>query len=92
MHIVGEGNYQEAVNAVRDILMTYVDLAEATEGFSHNADVYVRFDPLKFVDAEVEDKGTYYVDLELLRAGSAVAILCAFYNIGPKSRNSTDIP
>ncbi len=61
--------------------MTYVDLAHATAGFGHNADVYVRFDPLKFVDAEADDPGTHYVDLELLRSGSAVAILCAFYNI-----------
>jgi hypothetical protein len=81
MHIINAANYEEAADAVRDILMTYVDLVDATRGFGHNADVYVRFDPLKFIDAEVEDTGRYYVDLELLRSGSAVAILCAFYNL-----------
>ena len=81
MHIINAGNYHEAANAVRDILMMYVDLAHATAGFGHNADVDVRFDPLKFVDAETNDPDTHYVDLDLLRSGSAVAILCAFYNI-----------
>ncbi|BBI21625.1 hypothetical protein J7348_13635 [Qipengyuania flava] len=81
MHIIKSDNYEEAEDAVRDILMMYVDLAHSTAGFGHNADVYIRFDPLKFVDAEVEDTGCYYVDLELLRAGSAIAILCAFYNV-----------
>ncbi len=81
MHVIGKHNYDEATDAIRDILMTYVDLVEHTAGFSHNADVYVRFDPIKFVDADVEDEGVYYVDLDLLRAGSAIAILCAFYNI-----------
>jgi hypothetical protein len=81
MHIINADNYGEAEDAVRDILMTYVDLANSTEGFGHNADVYVRFDPLKFVDAEVEDARTHYVDLELLRSGSAVALLCALYDM-----------
>jgi hypothetical protein len=81
MHVIGKHNYEEALDAVRDILMTYVDLADATAGFGHNANVYVRFDPLKFVDAMVEDEGVYFVDLDLLRAGSAIVILCAFYNV-----------
>lgn len=82
MHIVGADNYHEANDAVRDILMMYVDLADATAGFGHNADVHVRFDPFKFVDAEVDDADRYhYVDIDLLRAGSAVAILCAFYDL-----------
>jgi hypothetical protein len=80
MHIIGDDNYQEALDAVRDILMMYVVLADAFLGFGHNADCHVRFDPFKFVDAQVQDTGQYYVDLELLRAGSAIAILCAFYN------------
>jgi hypothetical protein len=80
MHVIGKHNSEEAGDAIRDILMMYVDLAEATAGFGHNADVYVRFDPIKFVDAEVEEDGYYHVDLELLRSGSAIAILCALYN------------
>lgn len=81
MYIINSGNYEKAADAVRDILMMYVDLADSTAGFGHNADVYIRFDPLMFIDAEVEESGSYYVDLELLRAGSAIALLCAFYNV-----------
>lgn len=61
--------------------MMYVDMAGSYAGFGHASDTYVRFDPLRFIDAEVEDDGYYYVDLELLRSGSAVAILCAFYDL-----------
>jgi hypothetical protein len=86
MHVIGEHNYEEALDAVRDVLMTYVDLADSTAGFGHNADAYIRFDPLKFVDAEVENAGYYYVDLDLLREGSAIAILCAFYNVWTEER------
>ena len=81
MHIINADNYHEAQDAVRDILMMYVDLADATAGFGHNADVYIRFDPIKFIDAGVDDEGTHYVDIELLRSGSAVGVLCAIYNI-----------
>ncbi len=81
MHIIHAENYDEAADAVRDVLMTYVDLVDATNGFGHNADAYIRFDPFKFVDAEVENSSTHYADLELLRSGSAIAILCAFYNL-----------
>lgn len=81
MHIINRDNYQEAENAIRDILLTYVDLVEATAGFGHNADVYVRFDPFKFVDAKMDGTGSDYVDLDLLRTGSAIAIFCAFYNL-----------
>lgn len=81
MHIIDASNYHDAEDALRDILMTYVDLADHTGGFGHNADVYVRFNPLKFVDAQLDDDSYYYVDLELLQAGSAIAILCAFYNL-----------
>jgi len=81
MHVVGSQNYPEALDAIRDILMLYVDLADSTQGFGHNADTYVRFDRLKFVDAQVESDGYHYVDLELLRAGSAIAIVCVFYDL-----------
>lgn len=82
MHIITADNYHEADDAVRDILMMYVDLADATAGFGHNADANIRFDPFTFVDAEVEGGDRYhYVDIDLLRAGSAIAILCAFYDV-----------
>lgn len=80
MHVITGDNYEEAVDAVRDILMMYVDMASSYEGFGHASDVYVRFDPLKFVDAETDGKA-HYVDLDLLRAGSAIAILYFFYDL-----------
>lgn len=81
MHVIGSKNYPEALDAMRDILMLYVDLADNTQGFGHAADTYIRFDRLKFVDAQVEQDGYYYVDVELLRAGSAIAIVCIFYDL-----------
>lgn len=81
MHVINSENYHEAEDAVRDILMLYVDLADATAGFGHAAGVYVRFDPLKFVDTEGDGTPNHYVDLDLLRAGSAVAMVCAFYDL-----------
>jgi hypothetical protein len=87
MHVITAENYEEAQDAVRDILMLYVDLADSTEGFGHGADVYVRFDPLRFVDAEGDGTPIYYVDLDLLRAGSAVAVVCAFYDLWSEEQN-----
>ncbi|RYY23921.1 MAG: hypothetical protein EOP62_18720 [Sphingomonadales bacterium] len=81
MHIINRDNYGEANEAIRDILMMYVDLASATEGFGHAAAVHIRFDPLHYVDADAAADGYHYVDLELLRSGSAIAILCAFYDL-----------
>ena len=81
MHIINGENYGEANDAVRDILMMYVDMAGSYSGFGHASDVYIRFDPLRFVDAEVAKDGYHYVDLDLLRAGSAIAVLCAFYDL-----------
>jgi hypothetical protein len=81
MHVIGDDNYPEAAEAIRDILMLYADLAGSTAGFGHAADVHVRFDPLKFVDAEAASGARHYVDLDLLREGSAIAILCVFYDL-----------
>ena len=80
MHVITKDNYNEATDAVRDILMMYVDMANSYAGFGHASDVYIRFDRLKFVDAR-DDGNAAYVDLELLRAGSAIAILCFFYDL-----------
>lgn len=80
MHVLTAENYEEAVDAVRDILMMYVDLANSYHGFGHASDVYIRFDPFRFVDAQSDDEA-YYVDLDLLRAGCAVAMVCAMYDL-----------
>lgn len=79
MHTITISNYGEALEAVRDILLMYVDMAESYNGFGHNGDVAIRFDPLQFIDAET-DQTAHYVDLNLLRAGCAIAILFQYYN------------
>ncbi|WP_299172971.1 hypothetical protein [uncultured Brevundimonas sp.] len=81
-HTITNENYGEALDAIRDILLLYVDMAESYSGFGHATDVNVRFDPLKFVDAELINPTGYapLVDIAFLRTGSAVAILCSLYD------------
>lgn len=81
-HTITSENYSEALDAIRDILLLYVDMAESYSGFGHATDINVRFDPLKFVDAELITPAGYapLVDMTLLRTGSAVAILCSLYD------------
>ncbi|RZJ16555.1 MAG: hypothetical protein EON91_12730 [Brevundimonas sp.] len=79
MHTITMSNYEEALEAIRDILLMYVDMAKGYEGFGHNADAGIRFDPLRFIDAETDQKA-HYVDLNLLHAGCAIAILFEYYN------------
>jgi hypothetical protein len=80
MHMLNDSNYEEAVGAIRHILFMYVDLVQGWQGFGHNSGTADQFDAIKFVDADT-DGLAYYVDLDLLRAGSAIAILCQFYDI-----------
>jgi hypothetical protein len=72
----------EALEAVRDILLLYVDMAESYAGFGHAVDCNLRFDPLRYVDAVLETPPGQApaVDLDLLRTGAAVAVLCALYD------------
>lgn len=79
MHTVTVDNYEEAQDATRDILMMFVEMAEATSGFSHAVDIHIRFDPLRYVDAEAVDLVS--VNIDLLRSGSALAILAFFYDM-----------
>lgn len=80
-YVVTPDNYVQAQNAIRDILLMYVGLAE--DGcFTHAADHPVRFDRLAFVDAEMDCQGyAPLVDLDLLRTGSAIAALCFTYDL-----------
>jgi hypothetical protein len=80
MHILNDSNYEEAVGAIRHILYMYVDLVQGWQGFGHNSGTADQFDAVKFVDADTDGQASY-VDLDLLRAGSAIAILCQFYDI-----------
>lgn len=80
MHLITSENYLEAAEAIRDILMMYVEMADGYKGFGHASDVYIHFDPVRFIDAETDGKA-YYVDLDLLRSGSAIAILCTYYDL-----------
>lgn len=81
-HTITSENYSEALDAIRDILLLYVDMAESYSGFGHATNINVRFDPLKFVDAELITPAGYapLVDMTLLRTGAAVAILCSLYD------------
>lgn len=81
-HTITSENYSEALDAIRDILLLYVDMAESYSGFGHATNINVRFDPLKYVDAELITPAGYapLVDMNLLRTGSAVAILCSLYD------------
>jgi hypothetical protein len=80
VHVITELNSGEAQDAVRDILMMFADMAASYAGLGHASNVYIRFDPLKFVDV-IDDERAFYVDIDLLRSGSAVAILCEFYDL-----------
>ena len=80
MHLITSENYLEAAEAIRDILMMYVDMADGYHGFGHASDVHIRFDPLRFIDAQTDNEA-YYIDLDLLRSGSAIVILCVYYDL-----------
>jgi hypothetical protein len=81
-HTITDENRPEAIDAIRNILLLYVDMAESYGGFGHAVDADVRFDPLRFVDAVLDTPPgrAPLVDLDLLRGGSAVAILCFLYD------------
>lgn len=80
MHTITRENYEEAQEATRDILTMFVEMAESYSGFGHAVDIAVRFDPLKFVDAERAPE-VVWVDIDLLRSGSAVAVLASLYDL-----------
>ena len=79
MHVVNQENSRGAVDAVRDILVMYVNVAEDGR-INHNADWPIRFDPLMYVDAVQDSERTYYVDMDLLRAGSALAMVARYFS------------
>ena len=78
MHVITWDNADEFSEAMRDVLLMFADIAEEG-GRLTDANVWVRFDPLRFVDAVGDGKGNYG-DLSLVRTGSALAILCHFYD------------
>lgn len=81
-HVINEDNYKDALDAVRDILLLYVDMAESYSGFGHASDVNLTFDPLKYVDAELDTPpgDAPLIDMDFLRNGSAMLILCRLYD------------
>lgn len=79
MHVVNQENYWTAVDAVRDILVMYVNVAEDGR-IIHNADWAIRFDPLMYIDAVQDTERTYYLDMDLLRAGSALAMVVRYFS------------
>ena len=81
-HVINTENYQDALDAIRDIRFLYVEMAESYSGFGHASDVNINFDPLKYVDAELDNPPGYapLIDMDFLRNGSAVLILCRLYD------------
>lgn len=81
-HLITAENDGEAHDALKDILLLYVEMAESYSGFGHASDCYLRFDPLKFVDADLVTPAGYapLINLDFLRTGSAIAILCSLYD------------
>lgn len=88
MHIVTADNADELYDAYRDTAMMFADIAEQG-GRLTDANVWVRFDPLKFVDARHDGKFNYG-DLDLARTGAALAILCDFYDRWEEERPLED--
>jgi hypothetical protein len=78
MHIITWENVEEFNQAWRDVLMMFADIAEEGGRLS-DANFWIRFDPLKFVDVIDDGQGTYG-NLELVRTGAALSILCDFYD------------
>lgn len=74
MEITSE-NYQEADDAIRDILFMYVDLAESYKGFGHNIN-RGKFKALDFIDVRVvePDGYTFAIDETILYPGSAISL------------------
>lgn len=78
MHVITNENADELYDAARDVVMMFVDIAEEG-GRPSDSTIWIRFDPLKFVDAR-EDGRFNYGDVELVRTGAALAMLCDFYD------------
>ncbi|OHD02286.1 MAG: hypothetical protein A2885_10155 [Sphingopyxis sp. RIFCSPHIGHO2_01_FULL_65_24] len=88
MHVVTLENCEEFTQACRDVLLMFTDIAEEG-GRLTDANMWIRFDPLKFVDA-VDDGGMIYGNLDLVRSGAALAILCDFYDRWEEERPLVD--
>lgn len=75
-------DHQEASQALRDILFLYVEMAESYAGFGHAVDTGT-FDPYQYLDAETEPsfESSFPVDIDVLRQGAVMAILCRLYDI-----------
>ncbi|ESQ86585.1 hypothetical protein ABAC460_23005 [Asticcacaulis sp. AC460] len=79
MHLITDENINEAYDAVKDILMMYCFMVWRYNGFSFGASDFIRFPVLKYLTAEeAEYEGR--VDTNLLRSGSAVALLAILYD------------
>ena len=82
VHVINSENQGDALDAVRDILLLYVDMAESYSGFGHAVDANVAFEPLKYVDAELDTPPGYgpLIEMDFLRSGAAIVVLCCLYD------------
>lgn len=88
MHIITLENCEEFNQACRDVLLMFAGIAEEG-GRLTDANMWVRFDPLRFIDV-VDDGDLIYGNLDLVRRGSALAILCDFYDRWEEDRPLAD--
>lgn len=74
---ISSENYQIANDAVRDILFMYRDLIESYAGFGHGIDTGT-FDAVEFLKIDVREQpgSNLDLDIELIRTGAAISILC----------------
>jgi hypothetical protein len=91
-HEITFDNYKDAEEAIRYILMMYVEMAEAYSGFGHAIDVNIPL-ALKYVDADlITPAGTApLIDLDLLRIGSGIGLLCFVYDFWSE-HDSVNLP
>lgn len=85
-YTITDENYLEANAAMRDILFMYRDLIESYHGFGHGIDTGT-FSSFDFVDTELLEEPSYSLDMDmnLLRQGSAVALLCGLSDFWDES-------
>ncbi|WP_407540887.1 hypothetical protein Q0M94_05735 [Deinococcus radiomollis] len=88
MYLVTDDNLYEAQDALRDIIYMYFNMIEHQNGFFHATDTG-SFDPFIYLDAENHPTSGQLMpaDINLLHAGSALAILCGLYDIWNEHEN-----
>jgi len=74
-------NYQQADNAIRDILYMFFDMARSYRGFGHNIETG-SFNPFDFLDSQIvaPPGQSFSIDQALLHGGAGISMLCTLSN------------